>query len=81
MRPGALVVNTCRGGLVDEAAVADALRAGRLAGAALDAFETEPLPADSLLRSLPNVLLSPARCLVFQGQASPRSRRGRPSRW
>ena len=59
MRPGALLVNTCRGGLVDEAAVADALRAGRLAGAAMDVFGTEPLPADSPLRSLPNVLLSP----------------------
>jgi D-3-phosphoglycerate dehydrogenase / 2-oxoglutarate reductase len=59
MRPGALLVNTCRGGLIDEAAVAAALRAGRLAGAAMDVFETEPLPADSPLRSLPNVLLSP----------------------
>jgi D-3-phosphoglycerate dehydrogenase / 2-oxoglutarate reductase len=59
MRPGALLVNTCRGGLIDEPAVAAALRAGRLAGAALDVFETEPLPAESPLRSLPNVLLSP----------------------
>lgn len=56
---GALVVNTCRGGLVDEAALADALRAGHVAGAALDVFETEPLPADSPLRDLPGVLLSP----------------------
>jgi D-3-phosphoglycerate dehydrogenase len=59
MPPGALLVNTCRGGLIDEAAVAAALGAGRLAGAAMDVFETEPLPADSPLRSLPNVLLSP----------------------
>jgi D-3-phosphoglycerate dehydrogenase len=59
MRPGALLVNTCRGGLIDEPAVAAALRAGRLAGVALDVFETEPLPAESPLRSLPNVLLSP----------------------
>jgi D-3-phosphoglycerate dehydrogenase len=59
MRPGALLVNTCRGGLIDEVAVAAALRAGRLGGAALDVFETEPLPAGSPLRSLPNVLLSP----------------------
>jgi D-3-phosphoglycerate dehydrogenase len=59
MRRGALLVNTCRGGLIDEAAVAAALRAGRLAGIAMDVFETEPLPAASPLRSLPNVLLSP----------------------
>jgi D-3-phosphoglycerate dehydrogenase / 2-oxoglutarate reductase len=59
MRPRALLVNTCRGDLLDEAAVAAALRAGWLAGAALDVFETEPLPASSPLRSLPNVLLTP----------------------
>jgi D-3-phosphoglycerate dehydrogenase / 2-oxoglutarate reductase len=59
MRPGALLVNTCRGGLIDEAAAAAALRAGRLGGAALDVFETEPLPASSPLRALPNVLLTP----------------------
>src|SRR5262249_2593837 len=59
MRPGALLVNTCRGGLIDEPAVAAALRAGRLAGAALDVFEAEPPPAEGPLRSLPNVLLSP----------------------
>jgi D-3-phosphoglycerate dehydrogenase / 2-oxoglutarate reductase len=59
MRRGALLVNTCRGGLVDEPALAGAIRSGQLAGAALDVFETEPLPAGSALYSLPNVLLTP----------------------
>jgi D-3-phosphoglycerate dehydrogenase / 2-oxoglutarate reductase len=59
MRPGALLVNTCRGGLVEEAALVEALRSERLGGAALDVFEAEPLPAASPLRRLPNVLLSP----------------------
>lgn len=59
MRPGALLVNTCRGGLVDEPAVIEAMRSRRLGGLALDVFEAEPLPADSALRSLPNVLLTP----------------------
>jgi D-3-phosphoglycerate dehydrogenase len=59
MRPGARLVNTCRGGLVDERALADALERGRLAGAGLDVFEAEPPPAESPLRSLPQVTLSP----------------------
>jgi len=58
MKPGAVLVNGGRGGLVDEPALVDALRAGTLAGAALDVFAVEPLPADSPLRELP-VLLSP----------------------
>jgi D-3-phosphoglycerate dehydrogenase / 2-oxoglutarate reductase len=59
MRPGAHLVNTCRGGLVDERALVEALRHGDLAGAALDVFETEPLPAESPLREMPQVTLTP----------------------
>lgn len=59
MRPDAFVVNTARGACIDEQALAEALRDKRIAGAALDAFVTEPLPADSPLRSLEGVLLTP----------------------
>jgi D-3-phosphoglycerate dehydrogenase len=59
MKPTAFVINTSRGPLIDEAALAGALAARRIAGAALDVFEVEPLPADSPLRKLPGVLLTP----------------------
>jgi D-3-phosphoglycerate dehydrogenase len=58
MRPGALLVNTARGGLVDEAAMVDALRSGHLSHAGLDVFEIEPLPAGHVLTTLANVTLS-----------------------
>jgi len=58
MRPGAILINTARGALVDEDAMVDALRSGHLRHAGLDVFTVEPLPAGHVLTSLPNVTLS-----------------------
>ncbi len=59
MKSGAVLINTARGPIVDEGALIDALRSGRLAGAALDVYEFEPLPDNSPLRDFNNVILAP----------------------
>lgn len=59
MRRGALVINASRGGVIDELALGRALEAGKIAGAALDVYEREPLPVDSPLRDAPNLILTP----------------------
>jgi D-3-phosphoglycerate dehydrogenase / 2-oxoglutarate reductase len=59
MKPTAVIVNAARGPLIDEKALIDALQQKKIAGAALDVFEVEPLPLDSPLRGMPNVLMAP----------------------
>ena len=59
MKPDAILVNTARGGIVDETALLKIMKEGRLHKLALDVFETEPLPPDSALRALPNAILTP----------------------
>lgn len=70
MKPSAVFVNIGRGATVDETALGEALRDGVIAGAALDVFEVEPLPAESPLWRMPNVLVSPHRAGDHEGWES-----------
>jgi len=70
MKPTAYLINVARGAIVDEAALIAALQANQIAGAALDCFETEPLPAQSPLWSLPGVVVSPHLSGDFTGHAA-----------
>jgi phosphoglycerate dehydrogenase-like enzyme len=91
MKRTAYLINTARGALVDEAALAQALRDGRIAGAALDTFTVEPLPAENPLRGVPNLLLTPhlasfaretgERVSLAAAQAIVDLSQGRPPQW
>ena len=69
MKPGAILVDVSRGGVVEQAALINALRNGALAHAALDVFPTEPLPEDSPVWDLENTIISPHCSAVFDGWA------------
>ena len=59
VKPSCRIINTSRGSVIDEAALANALTSGKISGAALDVFEEEPLPVDHVLFKAPNTLLTP----------------------
>jgi len=59
MKPGAVLINTSRGHIVDVVALASALKSGHLGGAALDVFDAEPMPASACFEDCPNLLLTP----------------------
>jgi len=67
MKPGAVLMNVARGGIVDKAALVRALDAGRLRGAALDVFATEPLPSRSPLWDRSDVIVTPLTAAVHEG--------------
>ena len=74
LKDGAILVNISRGAVVEEAALGDALKNGSLGGAVLDVFETEPLPADSPLWAMENVILTPHNSFVGEGNDARLSR-------
>jgi phosphoglycerate dehydrogenase-like enzyme len=69
IKPGAVLIDVSRGGVVRESALIEALRAGRLKGAALDVFEAEPLPAENPLWGMENVIITPHCSSVDEGWA------------
>ena len=77
MKRTAFLVNTARGGIVDEKALYDALKANRIAGAALDVFVQEPTPKDNPLLTLPNFIAAPHVAGVTKRGGRPHGRRGR----
>lgn len=91
MKPTAMLINTARGAVIDEAALARALHEGWIAGAALDVFVIEPLPAESPLHAVPNLLLTPHQASLGYGSGAKVSvaaaeaildvRAGRRPRW
>ncbi len=72
MKPSAVLINTARGGVVDEAALAEAIASGRLAGAAIDVFETEPLnPGNPLLACDPERVILTPHCIGHNQETGP----------